>query len=1195
MILLNLFNKSKRNERHFRITVEEHFDPEWYQKTYNIGDIDPFDHYCKNGLEELKNPNEFFDMEWYMNEYHDVSNSDVHPFFHYVAFGKNEGRYQNYREKFNVLLEENTLSKPENKVKSLDLNKFETNSEDVSNIKQLLSSNRGREVEINLNKETQLLSFDVWDTILRRKCHPDEIKLSSARYLYVNYNTELKPAYQDITSLYNTRRKSEDKASLTQDYEYRYTDALDVWLPLVFMAGTSDRKLHKVKNELIEHELKSESRSTVVDQGMLKVLEDNKDSQMIFASDFYMSKDFMQKLLIEKDLDKFFIKGYVSSDSVKNKRSGQMFDLILKEFAITNNQLFHIGDNEKADVNVPSKKGINSYYYKDNNELNLNQWFAKALNEKLLSTSTLHNRRVLSLLEEQTQTINNEVQQIGIRFAPVIIGLILSIIEKAKNLKLDTVYFFTREGIFLKEIYDLVTQADPYLSDYPKSEILEVSRLSTFAPSLNDINQKSLMRLWSQYRNQSPKAFCASLNIDTEKTKELFKEHDFEYDEIISEPWNNEVFAKLLRSHKFKTIVSEKIALQRKLLLRYLSDKGISSQVSNILIVDLGWRGTIQDNVSHLLDCHVHGCYLGLMGFLNQQPENSSKQGYAFDQNLETENWTVNEVGPLEMLCNALSGSTVGYKKEASAVVAIKKEEAAEDSVFINYTRDFQEGVKLAIKPLIDYVAIHALTSHDLKSSSQRLINGMIKNPPSIIAKAFFELTHNETFGTGEYQKMEVNSDFINALSKKMGSYLHSYVADYIKHIRWPEGFFNLKSTKQAISKIDSDLTNVPIEFYQMITNAGTKKNFKVALFTPSPLIGSGGHRTLFNLGRKLIDAGCELYCFVHSEGEGLDVVHDYLGDKNAFVTLGWPKDLDVDMAIATIAHSAKHIANMKSVKHKAYLVQDFEAWFNPVGDKYTINENSYTFGMLHFTVGKFLTHVLTHQYRAKAVPSGLGVDRSIYFDKKQERENAISFLYQPEKDRRNPDLAINALKIVKEKNPDVKIYVYGSDAEIELDFEVENLGLIRKLSELNDLYNKCKVGLCISMSNPSRIPFEFMSAGVVPVDIYRYNNLLDYPTGTIKLAYQSHESIAEAILQLLENETELESRKISCVDFSYTRSLDWEMDTFVNCALSIMNGNEIKPVDVYCEYKEKPLLADVDKRQEVEAFCDWQKKLAEL
>ena len=66
----------------------------------------------------------------------------------------------------------------------------------------------------------------------------------------------------------------------------------------------------------------------------------------------------------------------------------------------------------------------------------------------------------------------------------------------------------------------------------------------------------------------------------------------------------------------------------------------------------------------------------------------------------------------------------------------------------------------------------------------------------------------------------------------------------------------------------------------------------------------------------------------------------------------------------------------------------------------------------------------------------------------------------------------MQALLLVKKLRPDVKIYIYGSDVEAQFDFDVENLHIIN-IEKCNELYNKCTVGLCISASNPSRIPFE--------------------------------------------------------------------------------------------------------------------------
>jgi glycosyltransferase involved in cell wall biosynthesis len=334
--------------------------------------------------------------------------------------------------------------------------------------------------------------------------------------------------------------------------------------------------------------------------------------------------------------------------------------------------------------------------------------------------------------------------------------------------------------------------------------------------------------------------------------------------------------------------------------------------------------------------------------------------------------------------------------------------------------------------------------------------------------------------------------------------------------------------------------------------------------------------------------------CFLEGEGQGVAVAEDYLSGDRVNLFLGWPSHLPLDVAFATIAHSAPFVGKLENVGLKCYLVQDFEAWFNPVGDAYTVAENSYTHGLIHFTIGNWLTHVIRNQYGGRALPAGLGVDTSIYkVLPDAEREKAISFLYQPEKPRRNPQLAISALRLVKEKHPDVKIVVYGSDAPLGLDFEVENLGLVRSLEKLNEIYNRCSVGLCLSMSNPSRIPFEMMAAGCVPVDVYRYNNLLDYEGSTVKLAYQSPESLAEAMCQLLEKRDELEKRRAQCIDYASSRSLDWENSVMSNAVMAMLRGSDLPEIAVELQLTEHPVIGVKEATKEARAYCAWQRRLA--
>jgi len=62
----------------------------------------------------------------------------------------------------------------------------------------------------------------------------------------------------------------------------------------------------------------------------------------------------------------------------------------------------------------------------------------------------------------------------------------------------------------------------------PKAELIEVSRVATFAASLDEFNVQNLLRIWSQYRAQSMKALFKSLDIDIEKYDEYFKKYDID-------------------------------------------------------------------------------------------------------------------------------------------------------------------------------------------------------------------------------------------------------------------------------------------------------------------------------------------------------------------------------------------------------------------------------------------------------------------------------------------------------------------------------------------------------------------------------------------------------------------------------------------------------------------------------------------
>ena len=367
----------------------------------------------------------------------------------------------------------------------------------------------------------------------------------------------------------------------------------------------------------------------------------------------------------------------------------------------------------------------------------------------------------------------------------------------------------------------------------------------------------------------------------------------------------------------------------------------------------------------------------------------------------------------------------------------------------------------------------------------------------------------------------------------------------------------------------------LPKKGENMEKNSGKKK---IAWVMPHPGKGSGGHRTIIQNVNALLKAGYECDIYVEEDGVSTpqmvkDKINNWYEKCDAGVYVGFDIKKDYDLMFATGWQTIDFVRKLPA-KKKAYFIQDFEPWFFPMGDQYLITENSYRFGFLPVTIGKWLSYKMQNEFNMPSQYFDFGADLNTYKPIKDiEKENAICFVYQPEKPRRCDFIGLKALKIVKALRPDVKIYLYGSSAEANFDFECENLHII-PIEECNKLYNRCKVGVCMSASNPSRIPFEMMAAGLPVVELYRENNLYDLPDEGVLLAEPTPEAIASAIVHLLDSPEEC--KKMSEFGQAYMKDYPLEkgFEQFLKAVKDMLETdyNEMSKLDKL--YKKEPFKA---------------------
>lgn len=93
--MLSVFKKNKGNitEASIKNLIETEFDAEFYAKKYKFLETDDYlSHFLKVGWKEGLDPCEWFSTSKYLIAYPDVAASGVNPFFHYLHYGKAEGR-----------------------------------------------------------------------------------------------------------------------------------------------------------------------------------------------------------------------------------------------------------------------------------------------------------------------------------------------------------------------------------------------------------------------------------------------------------------------------------------------------------------------------------------------------------------------------------------------------------------------------------------------------------------------------------------------------------------------------------------------------------------------------------------------------------------------------------------------------------------------------------------------------------------------------------------------------------------------------------------------------------------------------------------------------------------------------------------------------------------------------------------------
>jgi len=191
-------------------------------------------------------------------------------------------------------------------------------------------------------------------------------------------------------------------------------------------------------------------------------------------------------------------------------------------------------------------------------------------------------------------------------------------------------------------------------------------------------------------------------------------------------------------------------------LEKYFYKKNIVNENGEMLIVDIGWRGTIQDNIAYIFPKkNITGYYITLYDFYNYQPRNTKKIKFIKNRDL-----IMNDISSiitvLEMLFSSNTGSVIEYK-DGKAIRKLKKEEV---QTVQNYIEHIQSGMLKGCKTINEYMKIHPYEASEFDTYIEKIIKSIKENPNKDLVEVYYDLVMNDTFGTGKY---------INKKNEKLG------------------------------------------------------------------------------------------------------------------------------------------------------------------------------------------------------------------------------------------------------------------------------------------------------------------------------------------------------------------------------------------------------------------------------------------
>lgn len=383
----------------------------------------------------------------------------------------------------------------------------------------------------------------------------------------------------------------------------------EIWSELRDMCGGL------LKENQQEVELKVEAENFFAAQWVRPKLAKARQEGMrvIFVSDTYFPKNFVEENLYRHKLAERGDGIYVSSDVGKTKRTGSLFKHVLEAENVRPQEVLHMGDNELSDLKIPRGIGIQCPGARPS-LLTAGEREALDLHglEDMVGSRLAGGMRQFRLTEAQG-TPPGTGALVGSFLGPTLLAFVAWVLGRARRDGVRRLYFLSRDCQMAWIVGKILA---PRFGDIA-CRYLYSSRQALFLGTARGISPDGMPWLSRDFEKPALEALLAKLELNYEDVRPawepLAREKGGSYVLAGREDWRR--FWDCLNEGKVRARLTETIRLRRAAAQAYFRREGLSDGTPSAL-VDLGWHLTSQWAINRLIASGegkaLGGYYLGL-------------------------------------------------------------------------------------------------------------------------------------------------------------------------------------------------------------------------------------------------------------------------------------------------------------------------------------------------------------------------------------------------------------------------------------------------------------------------------------------------------------------------------------------------------------------------------------------------------